>query len=183
MKNEKIHQIMDSDPKKNTTAVTVLTSIAAIIMLIGAFFALNWDGMTEGDFHPNSPVSANIGWHVIVIMLFVLASDLLLVIANIKKSLGRLYSSDLIFHSFYAVTGLFFSVATGLSARVSTIHSLHEMYTGLSSGFWDDDINWAQTLPDYAEKFSNLSTFFYIITLASLVATVVFMIQAIQKKK
>lgn len=163
----------------------ILVGCALLIMFIGIIVALNAE-LNTSTIYDGTSVPTSITTHILVIMIFVVVSDILLLIANKMTAIdGILLKPHLVFHGVYAVTGLFFSIASAYQARAN---NLSEFYSSMNSApdWYSDGItseSWFDTLPAYASSFSTLSTVFYVFTVIGVIATVVLLVRILSSKK
>ncbi|MBQ8288351.1 MAG: zinc-ribbon domain-containing protein [Clostridia bacterium] len=175
-----------SMPRKKSNFAIFLMITALFILFIGIVVAFSARELVTTHIYDMDTASVPIGisGHVFVIMLFVLASDLLLLIANIKSSWSRLNTDNWLFHSTYALAGLFFSIATAFQARVNLLSRYYYDMKSAPAFFGGDVIgeSWFRQLPDSADRFSSYAAIFYFLMFVALIITVVFMIRAVRSK-
>lgn len=164
----------------------LFTILAVITILVGVIVAFNAELNTTTIYDPSvGAVTPSIGTHVIVIMLFVIVSDLLLLVSRKSTSQGNnLGTIQLIFHGMYAVAGLFFSLATAYQARANNLTDFYSSMKEAPYWYFDatvDGGSWFDSLPQIANEFSSSSTTYYILTFIAMIATIVLGIRATKK--
>lgn len=159
----------------------VISVIALLIMLVGVIVAMTAEIGTTTIYDPkDGTTNADVGLHVFTIMLFVVASDLLLFVANRSTSQsGKISTNSMLFHGTYAVSGLFFALASGYQARAKCISHFYASMTEAPSWYSDAVIREShlEKLPQFASSFSSAATTWYVLTFIGIVATIVFAVK------
>lgn len=163
-------------PKKNSTAYTVLTVIGAVIMLIGVIVAFAAGELVSTHLYDEITgiAPAGVGLHVFVIMLFVIVSDALYLIANLKCASIQPNVGHWAFHGAYALTGLFLSLGTAYAHRASGYESFYNdmlsapsWYSGHITGN-----SWFFQFDDIANRYSGYASLFYVLMIIGIGGTI-----------
>ncbi len=150
--------------------------LSILIMLIGIIVAFTCEIDTSIIYDDSiGTVPVNIGMHVFVVMLFVLASSWTLYLFFKNKTNNSLYTKHYSLLGGYLISGLLFSVASGCQARAHHLFSFYSSMGSAPSWYASEFKNapWFDTLPDAANRFSTIATTLYILMFIAVVITAI----------
>ena len=150
--------------------------LSILIMLIGIIVAISCEIDTSGIYDDNvGTVTAGIGTHICVVMLFVLTSAFMLYLFFKNITDNAMTTKYYSFIGGYLISGLFFSVASGYQARANNLFNFYSSMNSAPNWYASEFTNsaWFDTLPDVANKFSTNATTFYILMIVAVIITVV----------
>ncbi|MBR2622165.1 MAG: hypothetical protein IKK00_02225 [Oscillospiraceae bacterium] len=164
----------------------IFAVVAATIMLVGIILAYVCELNTTTIYDPSEgAVTAGIGTHVLVIMLFVIVSAVfLLLTCKYAADNNALAGKHYIFAGAYTLSGLFFSLATGFGVRSNILRDYY-LRTNSAPGWYSGDVmdsRWFDDLPQTANRFSNNAKLWYVIMAVAIIITIVLGVRAFLKK-